>query len=77
MEGNDNDDDDGGGVGCCVLIKWLRAGTSSSIMFDEDIRESDMDDTCEIWRFTWASNVNVDCWIFEDDLFVVWDSSSI
>jgi hypothetical protein len=32
MESNDN--------GCCTFIKWLRAGTSSSTILDEVIRES-------------------------------------
>lgn len=71
-ESNDNDEDS-----CCVFIKWLSAGTSSSAIFDEGIRESEIDDACEIWWFWWLFTDNEGCSIFDDGLFADWDSSSM
>ncbi len=61
----------------CVFVKWLRAETSSSTIFDEGIWESDVDDTWDIWRFTWVFVGNEGSGLFEDSLPVDWHSSSI
>lgn len=57
----------------CVLINWLRAGTSSSMMFDGGRWDSDTDD---IWRCSKIFIGTDGSELFTDNLLVDFESSS-